>query len=221
MPVLVWRFARPLLAISSGPLGGGVGARSWLVNATVPMSYDRDDPDVHLADIAAGLGLAQAPGVGLLTGVDVGRRVMAADGGVSVTATVGLGAPAWAAAPDGDLRRARPSTAALGRSDKLRGAGTINVVAHVPVRLSGAALVNAVATVAEAKAQALWDLRVPATGTCTDATCLTCPLDGPVELYGGPRSAWGARLARAVHAAVLQGGKDWYATPKSWSAASG
>ena len=205
----MWRFERPLLAISSGPLGGGIGARSWVVNATVPMSYDRDDPDVHLAGIAAGLGLAAAPGVGLLTGVDVGRRVVAADAGVAVTATVGLGAPAWAAAPDGDLRR----------SDKLPSAGTINVVAHLPVRLSAAALVNAVATVAEAKAQALWDLSVPATGTCTDATCLTCPLDGSVEPYGGPRSTWGARLARAVHAAVLDGGKDWYATPKSWSAA--
>jgi adenosylcobinamide hydrolase len=205
VPVLVWRFARPLLAISSGSLGGGIGPRSWVVNATVPMSYDRDDPDVHLAAIAAGLGLPGAPGVGLLTGVDAGRYVAAAEAGVAVTATVGLGAPAWAAAPDGDLRRAGP--------------GTINVVAHVPVRLSEAALVNAVATVAEAKAQALWDLSVPATGTCTDATCLTCPPDGPAEPYGGPRSTWGARLARAVHAAVLAGGKDWLATPKSWSAA--
>ena len=207
MPVLVWRFARPLLAISSGPLGGGIGTRSWAVNATVPMSYDRDDPDVHLAGIAAGLGLAGSSGVGLLTGVDVGRRVSADDGGVAVTATVGLGAPAWAAAPDGAQRRV--------------GAGTINVVAQVPVRLSEAALVNAVATITEAKTQALWDLPVPATGTCTDAVCLTCPPDGPVEPYGGPRSTWGARLARAVHAAVLDGGKDWHATPKSWSAALG
>ena len=205
MPVLVWRFARPLLAISSGPLGGGIGQRSWAVNATVPMSYDRDDPDVHLAGIAAGLGLPDTPGVGLLTGVDVARHAVASDGGAAVTATVGLGAPAWAAAPDGDLRRAAP--------------GTINIVAHVPVRLSEAALVNAVATIAEAKAQALWDLSVPATGTCTDATCLSCPPDGPAEPYGGPRSTWGARLARAVHAAVLSGGKAWLATPKSWSAA--
>jgi adenosylcobinamide hydrolase len=204
-PVLVWRFDRPLLAIASGPLGGGLGPRRWVVNATVPMSYDRDDPDAHLAGMAADLGLPPGPGVGLLTGVDVSRYVTAADAGVVVTATVGLGAPAWAAAPDGDLRRAAP--------------GTINVVAHVPVRLSDAALVNAVATVAEAKAQALWELSVPATGTCTDATCLTCPTDGPVEPYGGPRSTWGARLARAVHAAVLAGGRAWNAAPKAWSGA--
>jgi adenosylcobinamide amidohydrolase len=207
IPVLVWRFARPMLAVASGPLGGGLGLRNWVVNATVPMSYVRDDPDRHLAEIAAGLGLPVGPGIGLLTGVDVGRYVAAADGGVEVAATVGLGEPAWAAAPDGDLRGA--------------GTGTINVVVRVPVRLSDAALVNAVATVTEAKAQALWDLAVPATGTCTDATCLSCPAEGPVEPYGGPRSTWGARLARAVHAAVLAGGRAWLATPESWSATNG
>jgi adenosylcobinamide amidohydrolase len=207
VPVLVWRPPRPMLMIASGPLGGGLGRRDWVLNATVPMSYDRDDPDRHLAEIAVGLGLPDAPGVGLLTGVDVRRYVVATDLGVKVTATVGLGAPEWAAAPDGDRRRAEP--------------GTINIVARVPVRLSEAALVNAVATVAEAKAQALWDLAVPATGTCTDATCLSCPTDGPVEPYGGPRSTWGARLARAVHATVVAGGRNWLATPKSWSATVG
>jgi len=209
VPVLVWRFPRPMLAIASGPLGGGLGRRDWVLNATVPMSYDRDDPDRHLAEIAAGFGLPEGPGVGMLTGVDVGRYVLAEDGGVEVAATVGLGEPAWAAAPDGDLRRTAP--------------GTINIVARLPVRLSDAALVNAVATVAEAKAQALWDLAVPATGTCTDATCLGCPAEGegPAEPYGGPRSTWGARLARAVHAAVLAGGRTWLATPKSWSATAG
>lgn len=203
VPVLVWRFPRPMWTIASGPLGGGLGTRGWVVNATVPMSYDRDDPDVHLAEIAAGLGVPPGPGAGLLTGVDVSRYVTAVDGGVSVTATVGLGAPAWAAAPDGDLRRANP--------------GTINVVARVPVRLSGGAMVNAIATCAEAKAQALWELSVPATGTCTDATVLSCPEGGPAEPYGGPRSTWGARLARAVHAAVTAGGKAWIEAPRAWS----
>jgi adenosylcobinamide amidohydrolase len=213
IPMLVWRPAAPVLAISSGPLGGGIGVRHWVINATVPMSYDRDDPDRHLTELATGLGLA-GPGVGLLTGVDVAAVVTAWDGGAAVAATVGLGAPAWAAAPDGHLRResgrARPA-------DQAYPIGTINIVAHLPVRLGDAALVNAVATVAEAKAQALWDLGVEATGTCTDATCLSCPPDGPVESYGGPRSTWGARLARAVHEAVRRGGQAWYAAPRSWS----
>lgn len=178
-PVLVWRLSPPRLAISSGPYGGGLGIRHWVVNATVPMSYDRDDPDVHLAELADQLGL-DGPGVGLLTGVDVAEVVTATDAGVTVWATVGLSPPAWAAAP-----------------------GTINVVVDVPVRLCDAAMVNAVATVAEAKAQALWDIGFPGTGTPTDATCVLCSTEGPAEPYGGPRSTWGARIARAVHQSVM------------------
>jgi adenosylcobinamide hydrolase len=188
LPMLVWRFAAPLRAISNAALGGGIGPRHWVINATVHDAYLRDDPDAHLAELAGALGLDGA-GVGLLTAVDVARRVTTADGGVTVVATVGLGHPTWAAAPD----------------DPSAGLGTINVVAFVPVRLADAALVNAIATVAEAKAQALIGLDVPATGTASDATCVLCPTGGPAEPYGGPRSTWGARLARAVHAAVGSG----------------
>jgi adenosylcobinamide hydrolase len=188
MPFLLWRFATPLLAIASGPLGGGIGPRSWIINATVPMSYDRDDPDIHLGSLAAGLGLTGA-GLGFLTGVDVGRRVVRRDDGALVVATVGIGEASWAAA----AASAAP------------GVGTVNVFAFLPVRLSDAALVNAVATVAEAKAQAFVELGYAGTGTATDATCVLCPLDGLSERYGGPRSTWGARLARAVHQAVLVG----------------
>jgi hypothetical protein len=35
--------------------------------------------------------------------------------------------------------------------------------------------------------------------------------------HGGPRSLWGARLARAVHRAVLDGGKQWLAGGVAWS----
>ena len=80
------------------------------------------------------------------------------------------------------------------------------MVAFLPERLTEAALVNAVATVAEAKAQALFELGVPGTGTATDATCVVCPTDARLHRFGGPRSVWGARLARAVHAAVVAGG---------------
>jgi adenosylcobinamide amidohydrolase len=202
LPVLVWRPAEPVLAISSGALGGGIGPRHWVVNATVPMSYARPDPHAHLADLAAGLELAGA-GTGLLTGVDVAAACTEADEGVVVCTTVGIGDPLWAAAPP------------TGPGEPV---GTINVVAWVPARLGEAALVNAITTVAESKAQALADLGIAGTGTCTDAVVVACPLDGPVHWYGGPRSTWGARLARAVHAGVVQGGRSWLADPRSWSA---
>jgi len=202
VPVLLRRFDTPKLMIASGPLGGGIGLRSWVVNATVPMSYQRNDPDAHLAEMAAALDL-DGPGVGFLTGVDVSERIMTADDGAEAVVTVGLGAPAWAAAPDGHLRRHRP--------------GTINTVVRVPVRLSDAALVNAVATVAEAKAQALWEIGFKATGTASDALCIVCEPDGVPEAYGGPRSIWGARIARAVHAGIRDGGRAWASSGDSWS----
>jgi adenosylcobinamide amidohydrolase len=203
VPVLFWRLDPPMLAISSAPLGGGIGARRWVLNATVPMSYVRKDPDAHLAELARGQGL-DGPGVGLLTGVDVADRVRHADGGAVAWATVGLRASILAAAP----AQAGAAPAA---------AGTINIVASVPARLSDAALVNAVATVTEAKAQALRELGLAATGTMTDAVCVLCPTGGPAEPYGGPRSTWGARLARAVHGAVLAGGAAYLAGGIPWS----
>ncbi|MBO4209695.1 adenosylcobinamide amidohydrolase [Micromonospora echinofusca] len=216
IPLLYWRAEHPVQVISSGPLGGGIGLRNWLVNATVPMSYHRDDPDAHLVELADRLGLT-GPGVGLLTGVDVAEVVRRVDTDVRVWATVGLGTPIRAAEPPLDVEVPGPPPGGEPAAGPARAAGapngvtpervgTVNIVAFVPARLGDAALVNAVATVTEAKAQALADLGLDATGTPTDSVTVCCPADGPVAAYGGPRSRWGAPLARAVHAAVLAGG---------------
>jgi adenosylcobinamide amidohydrolase len=77
----------------------------------------------------------------------------------------------------------------------------------VPAPLDDAALVNALSTATEAKAQALFDAGIKGTGTASDAVAVCCPTGGG-ERYGGPRSAWGSRLARAVHAAVLTGARS-------------
>jgi adenosylcobinamide hydrolase len=193
LPVLVWRWPAPVRAVASSPHGGGLGPRRWVLNAQVPASYARRDPDHHLAKLGVSLGLPTR-GVGMLTAADVRRYVAASDGGVEVVATVGLGQPIMAAAPES---AAVPSLV-----------GTINVVAFVPERLSDAALVNAVATATEAKVQALLESGVAATGTATDAICVVCPDGGPVSAFGGPRSRWGSRLARAVHSAVLGGARS-------------
>jgi adenosylcobinamide hydrolase len=185
-PVYVWQAGSPWLALSSGVLGGGLGERSWVVNATVPDDYGRLDPDRHLGEIADALGLT-GDGVGLLTAVDVREVVHREDGGVRVAVTTGVGAhPTWAAGP-----AAVPEEV-----------GTINAVCWLPVRLTDAALVNAVATVAEAKAQALFEANVPGTGTPTDSVVVLCPTTGPLEPFGGPRSVVGGALARAVHSAI-------------------
>lgn len=193
-PVLVWRCPRPWLMISSAPSGGGLGTRDWVLNATVPAGYDRPDPEAHIAEMAAALGL-HGTGAGLLTAVDVRHEVTSLDGGVRTTVTTGVGQPTWAAEPERDRRVA----------ESARPPGTINAVCWSPVRLSESALVNAVATLAEAKAQALFEAGVDGTGTCTDATVVACPVDGPVEPYGGPRSRIGAALARSAHAGIRAG----------------
>jgi adenosylcobinamide hydrolase len=192
LSVLVWRFDRPLRMAASAPHGGGLATRRWIVNAQVPSSYARRDPNHHLAKLGVSLGLP-GHGVGMLTAADVRSFVTAVDEGVEVVATVGLGEPEWAAAARADARV------------PVRLAGTINVVALVPARLSDAALINAITTATEAKAQALFELGIPGTGTATDATCVASPADGRPEAFGGPRSRWGSRLARAVRAAVIQG----------------
>jgi adenosylcobinamide hydrolase len=165
-----------------------------VVNAQVPSSYARRDPAHHLQELTQAHGWT-GPGVGMLTAAAVRAVCYATEGGVEVAATVGLGTPTWAAAPDDDETPVP--------------VGTINVVAYIPQRLTDAALVNAVATATEAKAQALWDGDVAATGTATDSLCIACPTAGPVVPFGGPRSTWGARLARALHAAVGDGIRCW------------
>jgi adenosylcobinamide amidohydrolase len=194
-PVLVWRFSSGVRAVASSVLGGGLGERWWITNATVGFQYAEADPAGHAARIAAGCGLGEASGVALLTAVDVAGFTAAADGGAEVVATTGLGAITWAAAPEGDFQEWRP--------------GTINVVAWVSEPLADAALVNLVATVTEAKVQALLAAGVDATGTPTDAVVVCCPaapaVDDVDHRYGGPRSTWGSRMARAAHAAIAEG----------------
>ncbi len=190
-PVLVWDWDAPVRAIASSVLGGGIGPRSWVCNAEVTLDYDHDDPSAHVAAIARELGLAEGLGVGLLTAAKVRDVASCDDGGVTCDATVGVSVPTWAAAHD-------TAVAATWRP------GTVNLVCHVPAPLSDAALANAVITATEAKTQAFLEMGLPGTGTASDAVVVCCPPGGD-ERYGGPRSEWGARLARAVHVAVRTG----------------
>jgi adenosylcobinamide amidohydrolase len=201
-PVLLWAPGPGWRAVSSAIVGGGLGPCAWWLDAQVDKEYFHPDPVAHAGEIAAALGLLPDAGTAMLTAADVHRWTAARDGGVEAAATVGLGLPIWAAVPEEVA--AREASAAV---------GTINVLVVVPVALSDAALVNAVATATEAKAQALAEGGVAGTGTSSDAVCIACPQrragDPQPEPYGGPRSPWGARLARAVHAAVAAGTADW------------
>lgn len=224
LAMALWRPGPGWTMMSSGVLGGGLGARQWVLNAQVPGWYSRTDPAAHLAELAAGLGL-DGPGVGLLTAAQVTELVQRGDEGVQAAVTVGIRVPTWAAAPDGvpdpelaPIRgrgrgRAGPGDAPAGGWRP----GTINIVVSVPVPLTPAAFVNAVVTATEAKSQAVIEAGFPGTGTASDAICVAAPTSVATraaahvlageegEGFTGPRSPWGARIARAVHAAVLVG----------------
>jgi adenosylcobinamide hydrolase len=188
--VRVWHFDTPQMCIASAAVGGGIGMRSWLLNAQVDPDFARTDLDTYVRELARAHGVA-GEGVAMLTAASVSDGTEAFEAGIAVTATVGLSIPTWAADADGAISPWRP--------------GTINVVAVLPVALTRAALVNAVMTVTEAKAQALFEAGVPGTGTASDAVCIVCPPDGDAEAFGGPRSRLGAPLARATHAAIAKG----------------
>ncbi|KAA6210578.1 adenosylcobinamide amidohydrolase [Streptomyces filamentosus] len=188
---LLWRPGPGWRAVSSAVLGGGLGERHWVMNVQVAHGYTRTDPEAHLAALARRAGL-DGPGVGLMTAAEVARRGAARDGGADAVATAGIEVRGWAAAPGPALPAPQPP-------------GTINIVVTVPAPLTDAALVNAVATATEAKVQALLDAGHDCSGTPTDAVCVLAPAPrpgGPAEPFAGPRSLWGARLARAVHRAV-------------------
>lgn len=193
---LLWRAGPGWRMASSAVLGGGLGERGWVLNAQVRPGYTRTDPARHLAGLARDAGLA-GPGVGLMTAAEVDACTRAADGGVEALVTTGIGVCGWAASP-GPGSPAPPPP------------GTVNIVVAVPAPLGDAALVNAVATATEAKVQALLDAGFDCSGTPSDAVCVAARAARPgeePEAFGGPRSLWGARLARAVHTAVREGAR--------------
>lgn len=191
LSTLVWRFDAPMRCVSTAALGGGLTTPSWLVNAQVPHGYGRIDLADHAEEIASALALAGA-GVLMLTAVDVRRRESVTIDGLTVTATVGVSEPVWAAGPAAAVVSAPV-------------AGTVNVVVQLPVAHMAAAMVNMIATVTEAKCQAFADWPVPGTGTASDAVTVVAPLGGDEEPFGGPRSRWGALAARAAYDAITAG----------------
>ena len=218
LPAACWRAGPSYRMISSGVLGGGIGLRAWVLNAQVPARYARTDPARHLTELAGRFGLT-GPGVGMLTAAQVTGLVTRSDEGAEATVTSGLPVPTWAAAPTAQAAPAAsagPSapSSSSGPAAGVPAPGTINIIVSVPVPLSDAALVNAIITVTEAKTQAVLDAGFAGTGTATDAVCVAAPVPAgtAAEDFAGPRSAWGARIARSVYAAVLAGATAYRAS---------
>lgn len=211
--LLLWRLDRPLAALSSAAVGGGLRHASWVVNVAVALDYSRTDLAAHADELSDRLGLA-GPGITLFTAADIRRWARGHHGDAVVDATVGITKPTWAADPEGGWNDWRP--------------GTINLVAHLPGPLAGGAAVNAVMTMTEAKTQDILEAGIKGTGTASDAVVVLWPgasgeaseeprrtiqaTGTPPEPAGsetiafcGPRSPLGSDLAIATHDAVTQG----------------
>ena len=192
--MLVWRFPEPLLVVSSG------SARRWHRTARL----GRQRPGARTTTPAS---TRDAPGRARSR-----RRAHGARGG-----------DAHRGRPPRDVQRRRRGGAGrrVGRRHASRrgrppptsrstGAtpvpGTINIVAIVPERLSRAAMVNAVVTVTEAKAQALWDAGRPGHRHGLGRRLRRVSRRGTgANPSVDPARQWGARLARAVYRAVAAG----------------
>jgi adenosylcobinamide hydrolase len=191
LSALVWPFDEPVACVSTASVGGGLTQPSWVVNAQVVHGYRRTDLVDHAREIASALALV-GDGVVMLQ-----RREVVGIDGVTVTATVGVSEPMWAA----DSRAVVETATAV---------GTVNVVVQLPVAHTAAALVNLVATVTEAKCQAFARWPVPGTGTASDAITVVCPVEGDPEPFGGPRSRCGQAAARAAYDAITAGLRSGY-----------
>ena len=217
--VLAWAVPDGWQAISSAAVGGGLVRTRWVVNARVDAAFARTDLEAWAAEVAAGAGL-QGSGCALLTAADVSQVAHAHRAGVSAWATVGVTRPTWPHDPRAAAHPGAVPSCHIGRPgdgcdtpERHDGSGppapgTVNIVVALPVALSPSALVQALGTVTEAKAQVLVSAGVPGTGTASDAVVVLCPAagsDDTGELFAGVRSTWGRRIAHAVHDAVQDG----------------
>lgn len=197
---LLFPVPRGWVALSSASVGGGLVWPRLVANLGVGEGFLRTDLDAYVKERLTALGRDDAPVSALLTAADVRCWTGGESGGVQVWATVAATKPTWAARPGG-LAEHPPR-------DDAPEPGTVNIVAVVPTPLTTAALVQAVGTATEAKAQALLHAGVPGTGTASDALVVLCPdaAEGhePVP-FAGVRSPWGHRLAEAVRQAVSTG----------------
>lgn len=197
--VLLFDVPPAWVGLSSAAVGGGLVWPRFVVNLSVDEHFSRTDLDSYVAERLAPLDLGKGPVSALLTAADVRCWTGGDADGVRAWATVAPTRPTWAARPGGLAER--PARAPE--------PGTVNIVAALPVPLTTSALVQAVGTATEAKAQALLHAGVPGTGTASDALVVLCPDSAsageePVP-FAGVRSPWGHRLAEAVRQAVSTG----------------
>lgn len=187
----------PLTTLSSAVVGGGFQQSRAILNRHVPLDYDCSDPVGDLQHFASALNITDLF-VGMLTGVPMSgtRIVNVRDEDLSVSSIITAGVSN--AVTSGVSKPVSPNP------------GTVNIVVLVDANLVPAAMVNAVITGTEAKANVLMTCGVKssdgdvATGTSTDAIVIACSGRGTPLLYAGPGTDVGYLIGRSVRECLIQ-----------------
>lgn len=212
----------PLDIVSSAPVRGGVVRARSLVNLHVTADFAARDLETPVDRFARSRALPP-PWVGFLTAAKTEQAEIALarvdDVVAMAVVTVGLSHPIAAGIETRAVEIARMRWAhdhpLVGRAHDSSPVGTINAVVIVDAAIDTAALVNAIAAVAEVKASVLAgaDVRCRngalATGTATDAIAVAATGRGPCHRFAGAASAPGGALARATRSAIERGVTRW------------
>jgi adenosylcobinamide amidohydrolase len=205
--------ARPWVTVNSGIFGGGIGHKRYFLNRQVEKSYTSDCPADEMAcylasQIASYKPASKSEWAALMTAARVvdasWLKVTHRDCRVNVIITAGVNNACSAGV-----------TPYCVPAPKIIKPGTINIMAFLSHSLTPGALVNAVQTVAEAKAQTLRELNITcpvtgafASGTNTDATIIAAADSIPCE-YAGPGTQIGYMLALGVRGALTRAVKSY------------
>lgn len=194
----------PLTVVSTAAVGGGFASARSLVNLHVAKDFPHGDLDGRMRAFVRERALPE-PFVGLFTAAWTERAERATetigDCTAAAVVTVGLSNPVAAGITQATQPALEPST--------------INMIVVVDAAPDAAAMVNAVATITEAKVAVLTAFGLecgdgaPATGTSTDAVVVAATGRGPRCRFGGPASDLGAATARAVRRALERGVERW------------
>jgi len=182
----------PLTVLSSAMIGGGFLQTQTIVNAHVHKNLDLSNPAKHLHDRVRAVGI-EGEFVGLMTAVflDTVQTCTQTRDGIMVTAvvTAGIG------------NATRPGLSYVGP----RKTGTINTILLIDGNMEPAAMVNAVITATEAKADVMKELAIPthdgqgtATGTSSDAIVVACTGKNEIIPYAGPATTTGWLIGQTV-----------------------
>ncbi len=202
-PVAIVKLPFRYKSLSSAIIGGGVSETNTVFIMEVPMGYDGACPERDLEDVRKYFGLPE-DSIGLMTAADI-RRVITTEscieGNVEAAAIVTAGTTNAVTAGE----RLPQSVIDTLPTHK---AGTINIIVIFSEPLQDCGMVNATATIAEAKTAGMNDAGVSGTGTTSDALAILCP-KGDGGKYASTASETGMAAAKAVRSAVAQSTRKW------------